>query len=92
LCRADLTTENVYELSGTETEIPPDWQTAAVYAIERPARCPHCREPIRTVRVLRMRRAQAAFTSTLPRGGRVIACPQCERILSIELATFGAAV
>ena len=92
LCRADLATDAVYELSGADAEIPSDWQTAAVYAFERPARCPHCREPISTVRVVRMRRAQVAFTSALPRGGRVIACPQCERILSIELTTFGAAV
>jgi hypothetical protein len=102
LCQTDVTldkpasvnpgkpaSEAVYDLSATDAEIPPNWQAAAVYTLDIPARCPHCREPIRTVRVQRMTRTQVSFTSTLPRGGRVIACPQCERILSIELATFG---
>jgi len=44
---------------------------------------------MRTVRVVRMTRTQAPFTSTLPRGGRAITCPQCERVLSMELSTFG---
>jgi uncharacterized protein with PIN domain len=81
--------EGVYDLSTEDTEIPQSWQAAAVYTLDIPARCPHCREPIRTVRVMRMTRTQVAFTSTLPRGGRVMACPQCERILSLELSTFG---
>lgn len=100
LCQTELPVEQVvdaldkayddpvYELSETETEIPASWRTAAVYTLDAPARCPHCREPIRTVRVLRMTRTQVSFTSTLPRGGRVMACPQCERILSMELSTF----
>ena len=82
------TSEPVYDLSETDAEIPASWQAAAVYTLDIPARCPHCREPIRTVRVVRMARTQVSFTSTLPRGGRVMACPQCERILSIELSTL----
>ena len=80
--------EGVYDLSAFDAEIPESWQAAAIYTLDSPARCPHCREPIRTIRVLRMTRTKATFTSTLPRGGRVMACPQCERILSIELSTF----
>ena len=80
--------EGVYDLSAFDAEIPESWQAAAVYTLDSPARCPHCREPIRTIRVLRMTRTKATFTSTLPRGGRVMACPQCDRILSIELSTF----
>jgi hypothetical protein len=56
-----------------------------VYALELPARCPHCREPIRELHVLRLTRARVAFTSSLPRSGRVIVCPLCERIISAEL-------
>jgi uncharacterized protein with PIN domain len=82
------TAEPVYDLSASDADIPADWRAAAIYTLDTPARCPHCREPIRTVRVLRMTRTQVAFTSTLPRGGRVMACPQCDRILSIELSTF----
>jgi hypothetical protein len=88
LCRAELAGDSVYELTGADADIPSDWQSTAIYTFERALRCPHCREPIRTVRVLRMSRTQVAFTSTLPRGGRIMACPQCERILSIELTTF----
>jgi hypothetical protein len=78
----------VYDLSETDAEIPPNWQSTALYTLEKAARCPHCRVPIRTVRVLRMSRTQVAFTSTLPRGGRAIACPECEGLLSIELSAF----
>lgn len=67
-------------------EILGNWQDVAVYTLELPVRCPHCREPIHTVRVVRLTRTQVAFTSTLPRNGRAFVCPQCERLLSIELA------
>lgn len=61
------------------------WEAAAVYTLELPARCPHCREPIRTLKVLRLTRTHVTFTSSLPRGGRVLVCPVCERIVSAEL-------
>jgi hypothetical protein len=90
LCQTDLPAgDAVYDLSDAEADIPPNWQSTALYSLQTAARCPHCREPIRSVRVLRMTRTQVAFTSPLPRGGRAIACPQCESILSIELSTFG---
>jgi uncharacterized protein with PIN domain len=79
--------DDVYEIpAGTaEAQIPVQWRTAATYTLESPARCPNCREPIRSVRVIALVRAQVNFTSTLPRKGRVIVCPECERILSAEL-------
>src|SRR5688572_21407181 len=86
LRRAD-TSEDVYELPTTTPEIPQEWQGqsgGAVYALEQPARCPFCREIIRTVRVLRLKRSQVAFTSTLPRGGRVIVCSACDGIISAD--------
>ncbi len=46
----------------------------------------HCREPIRSLRVLRLTRTQVSFTSPLPRGGRALVCPLCERIISAELS------
>ena len=79
----------VYDISavdGVEAEIPAQWRSVASYTLESPARCPHCREPIRSVRVIGLVRTQVSFTSTLPRRGRVIICPECERILSAELA------
>jgi len=87
--------EGVYELSEMDVEtdvqgkLDTDWQRTAVYTLEQAARCPYCREPIRTVRVVKMSRTQVTFTSTLPRGGRAIVCPECDRILTVELATFG---
>jgi len=69
-----------------EAEIPSEWQSVAVYTLELPARCPHCREPIRSLRVLRLSRTQVAFTSPLPRSGRALVCPLCERIISAELS------
>lgn len=69
-----------------EAEIPSEWQSVAVYTLELPARCPHCREPIRSLRVLRLTRTQVSFTSPLPRGGRALICPLCERIISAELS------
>ena len=69
-------------------EIPVEWRMGAVYTLELAVRCPHCLVPIRTVRVLKLKRTQAAFTSTVPRGGRVIVCPECDRILSAELTAL----
>ena len=67
-------------------EIPPDWQNGAIYTLENPVKCPHCREAIRTLRVVRLLRTQVTFTSPLPRAGRVLVCPSCEKILSAELS------
>ena len=81
--------DDAYELGAVEAgdaEIPSEWQTGAVYTLEGPVKCPHCREAIRTLRVVRMLRTQATFTSPLPRAGRVFICPSCEKILSSELS------
>lgn len=79
--------EDVYDLpSIPAAEIPVEWQSAAAYTLDQPVRCPHCRERINSVRVVGLTRSQVAFTSTLPRKGRVIVCPDCEQILS---AGFG---
>jgi hypothetical protein len=61
-------------------------QVGALYTLEAPARCPQCEQEIRTLRVLRLLRTQVSFTSTLPRKGYVIVCPECERLLSAELS------
>jgi hypothetical protein len=61
-------------------------QTGALYTLEGPVTCPECSSEIRTLRVLRVLRTQVSFTSTLPRRGYVILCPDCDRILSAELS------
>jgi hypothetical protein len=58
----------------------------ALYTLESPVRCPECNQEIRTFRVLRVLRTQVSFTSTLPRKGYVIVCPDCQRMLSAELS------
>jgi hypothetical protein len=81
------TSEEAYDLGGVETDdIPNEWQGGAVYTLEQAVRCPHCRDPIRTLRVVRMLRTQVTFTSPLPRAGRALICPSCERIVSAELS------
>jgi hypothetical protein len=80
--------DEIYELPTDPVEIPAEWNRGATYTLELPARCPHCRESIRTLRVFRLKRTAAAFTSPLPRGGRVVVCPECERILSAELTAI----
>ena len=82
----DASDDDVYEISGDETEIPAEWSSGGVYELEGPVRCPFCREVLRTLRVLKMTRTQVSFTSTLPRSGRAIVCPQCERLLSADLS------
>lgn len=58
----------------------------ALYTLESPVHCPQCDNEIRTFRVLRVIRTQASFTSTLPRKGYVVVCPECDRMLSAELS------
>jgi hypothetical protein len=83
----DETQDLTYDLEAVEPDdIPTEWQGGAVYTLEQAVRCPHCREPIRTLRVVRMLRTQVTFTSPLPRAGRALVCPQCERIVSAELS------
>jgi hypothetical protein len=60
----------------------------ASYSLERPLYCPHCREWIRTILVVRLSRMQVRFTSTLPRSGRALACSACHGVLSLELSGF----
>ena len=61
-------------------------KSGALYSLEAPVICPECASEIRTLRVLRVLRTQVSFTSTLPRRGYVILCPDCDRILSAELS------
>jgi DNA-directed RNA polymerase subunit RPC12/RpoP len=81
-------TEDVYELSAMESgePIPDVWQSAATYTLEMAVRCPHCHDRIRTIRIVGLSRSQVAFTSTLPRKGRVAVCPECDVILPAELS------
>ena len=67
-------------LHGTKVE--------AEYTLKSPVRCPSCGERITTVKAVRLVRAQVNFTSTLPRRGRIIACPHCLAAIPAELSNF----
>ena len=60
----------------------------AEYTLESPVRCPACGERFTTVKAVRLIRTQVNFTSTLPRRGRVIACPICLAVIPAELTNF----
>ena len=80
--------DDVYDLSAVEAAepIPSEWRAPATYTLEMAVRCPHCDEAIHTIRIVALTRSQVAFTSTLPRKGRVASCPECDRILPAELS------
>jgi hypothetical protein len=81
--------QDVYDLSSdASSTIPPEWEGGAVYTLDRSARCPMCKELIRSLRVIRIKRTQVSFTSPLPRAGRVIVCPACLGIVSADVSTF----
>jgi hypothetical protein len=63
---------------------PPEaWE--AEYALESPLTCPRCDKVVPSLYVVRLLRSKVNFTSTLPRRGHVIICPECRGILSAEL-------
>jgi hypothetical protein len=64
------------------------YDAEASYALEIPVRCSACSELIAEVRVVRMLRTKVNFTSTLPRRGRVLACPKCLSVISCELGNL----
>ena len=80
----DSNDETYVIADGDDIEIPAKWLAVATYELELPAKCPHCRAPIRTLKVVRLIRSKVAFTSRLPRGGRAMVCPECESIISAE--------
>jgi CheY-like chemotaxis protein len=63
-------------------------KSEAEYRLETPVRCPACGERIETLKAVRLIRAQVNFTSTLPRRGRVVACPLCLAVIPAELSNF----
>jgi hypothetical protein len=71
----------------TLSAAPPGWQTppAGAYGLENAVRCPACKAEIDQIFVVRLIRTRVNFMSSLPRSGRVLACPKCRSILPGEL-------
>lgn len=59
-----------------------DESIEAEYTLEAPAHCPHCREEIETVLVVRLLRTRVNFTSALPRRGQVMICSKCRTFVA----------
>ena len=76
------------ESDSPELQASQETKIDAEYALESPVRCPACGERITTVKAVRMIRSQVNFTSTLPRRGRVLACPHCLAVIPAELTNF----
>lgn len=72
----------------SDAEEPGDDTIEAEYTLETPVRCPACGERVATLKAVRLVRAKVNFTSTLPRRGRVLACPHCLAIVPAELTNF----
>ena len=71
------------------SELLTNRDSEAEYTLEYPVKCPYCQQTIKVLKVVRLLRTRVNFTSTLPRRGRAIACPQCESMLSAELSGIG---
>jgi CheY-like chemotaxis protein/DNA-directed RNA polymerase subunit RPC12/RpoP len=76
------------ELQAEELAASMESKIEAEYTLEMPVRCPACGERVAALKAVRLVRAQVNFTSTLPRRGRVIACPHCLAIVPAELTNF----
>lgn len=72
----------------TELHTLHETKIEAEYTLESPVKCPACGERITSVKAVRLVRAQVNFTSTLPRRGRVLACPHCLAMIPAELSNF----
>ena len=59
----------------------------AEYMLESPVRCPDCKDDFDTVHVVRLLRTKTNFTSTLPRRGYMVVCPNCRSVLSAGLGS-----
>ncbi len=57
----------------------------AEFTLESAAVCPHCREMIDSLLVVRILRTKVNFVSSLPRRGQVMLCPNCQVILTGSL-------
>jgi hypothetical protein len=69
----------------TVPTVPSGYFGDAEYLLEIPLPCPHCRQVMQSVVIVRMLRSRVNFVSSLPRRGHAIACPACRGILSMEL-------
>ena len=91
--RAMATLEEMPVAADAAPSASTDLQTAldkidAEYSLECPVRCPACGDTVSSLKAVRLLRAYVNFTSTLPRRGRLVVCPNCLAIVPAELSNF----
>ncbi len=75
------------EQEKSELKEETDLEIEAEYMLESPVRCANCNEDFDTVHVVRLLRTKTNFTSTLPRRGYMVVCPNCRSVLSAGLGS-----
>jgi len=91
--RAMATLEEMPVIADAAPSTSTELQTAldnidAEYSLECPVRCPACGDTVSSLKAVRLLRAHVNFTSTLPRRGRLVVCPNCLAIVPAELSNF----
>jgi len=91
--RAMATLEEMPVIEDAAPSTSTELQTAldnidAEYSLECPVRCPACGDTVSSLKAVRLLRAHVNFTSTLPRRGRLVVCPNCLAIVPAELSNF----
>ena len=91
--RAMATLEEMPVAADAAPSASTDLQTAldkidAEYSLECPVRCPACGDTVSSLKAVRLLRAHVNFTSTLPRRGRLVVCPNCLAVVPAELSNF----
>ena len=57
----------------------------AEYTLETPVKCGQCSKQMHSVNVIRLLRTKVNFTSSLPRRGYVVCCPDCRSVVPAGL-------
>ncbi len=73
------------EMNRQELATEGEAEFEAVYALERPVKCPLCSESLSKLNVVRTLRTKVNFTSALPRRGQVMVCSNCGTLVAGSL-------
>lgn len=60
----------------------------AAYAAESSVKCPLCSAMLSTVNVIRLLRTKVNFTSSLPRRGYMVICPECRGVIPAAIVSW----
>jgi hypothetical protein len=71
---------------GRIVELAQEVEIEAEYTLESPVRCPNCKKSQNGIQVVRLLRTKVNFTSSLPRRGYALTCPDCKTLLSAGLS------